>query len=128
MPVFRDERHGHVLGVTPSGSYVDGTPAVLNETSGPRFLFLLEHPLGDVRGAVRSALAAAGLQDVPLPVSTIVAAALQGKMGYWAALAATWLEEDGGYYPELQGLVADAVASRWASQRTRHRLRRFLRP
>jgi hypothetical protein len=131
MPVYRAvcAGHQHVLGVTPSGSYVEGAKGTvaLSESTGVRFLFLLEHPLDEVRSAVRTALAAAGLQDVPLPLSVIVAAALRGKMEYWASLAASWLEQDGEQYPELQDLIADAVASAWASQRTRHRLRRFLR-
>ena len=130
MPVYRAPRHQHVLGVTPSGTFVEGAKGtvVLSETSGIRFLFLLEHPLDEVRSAVRSGLAAAGLQDVSFPVSSIVAAGLRSEMEYWASLAASWLEQDGEQHPSLQNLISDVVASGWASQQTRHRLRRFLRP
>jgi len=130
LPVFRAEceAHSHVLGVTPSGNYVEGSgdPVVLSDKSAVRFLFLLEHRLDEVRSAVEEALTAAGLRALPVPVSTVVAAALRGRMEYWAALAASWLEQDRGQYPELETLIADVVRSRWASQGTRHLLRQFM--
>jgi hypothetical protein len=131
FPVFRANcgGHGHVLGLTPTGSFVEGSrdPVVLSEASAVRFLFLLEPPLEELRSAVQASLVSAGLQSVALPVSAIVAAALRGTSDYWAALAASWLEQDREQHPDLQGLISEAVASRWARQHTRHRLRRFIR-
>jgi hypothetical protein len=129
LPVFRARPHEHVLGVTAGGTFVGGTkePVALSDYTGARFVFLLEHRLDELRSAVQSALTAAGLPNLEIPVQPIVAAGLRMRSDYWAALAASWLEQHGKHCPELDDAIMEAVQSRWAAQRTRHRLRPFLR-